>query len=166
MRIKSDHNSHSLDRSADKSRHPTLSLLSILSLTNNKHSTFPPSVNHAASFFFLRQVVSLCKNSISSTPFSTNNEPAPPKDQLAVLSNERPLPLASSPFSFIKTFPPELFYHFAEHSLPSDLATLCLVSSSIRAVASPQLYKSMIVTSATQLRPFVPQQVRHHLCTR
>jgi hypothetical protein len=59
-------------------------------------------------------------------------------------------PPSSSPF-----IPPELFYHLVEHTSPSTTASLCLVSSSIRAIASPQLYKTMIVSSPSQLAPFL-----------
>jgi hypothetical protein len=70
------------------------------------------------------------KTSIPSTPLIRDDEPAHPEDQLAVQSNERALPLAScSPPSFVGTLPPELFYHFAEHSPSSTLATPCLVSA-------------------------------------
>jgi hypothetical protein len=56
--------------------------------------------------------------------------------------------------------PPELLYHIAEHASPSTLSALCLVSYFFRAIASPQLYKSMTIEKPSQLRPFLPDPVR------
>jgi hypothetical protein len=66
------------------------------------------------------------------------------------------LPSVKSTPSFSKHLLPELFYHISEYSYSS---TLCLASSSVRAVTALILYNSMIVQTAAQLRPFLPAPV-------
>jgi hypothetical protein len=61
----------------------------------------------------------------------------------------------SSSSSSLSSFPPEVFYRLVKHTSPSATSSLCLVSSSVRKIASPQLYQKMIITSPTQLAPFL-----------
>jgi hypothetical protein len=79
--------------------------------------------------------------------------------EVQLVNTEFDLPPSSfAPFS--KNVPIELFYHISEQSSSSALLNLCLVSSFVRAIASPILYKSMNIENTDQLRPFLPASVR------
>jgi hypothetical protein len=64
------------------------------------------------------------------------------------------LGVAASSSYLVKRFPPELYYHLVEHCSLRTISKLCCLSSTIRAIVSPVLYKTMIVSSPDQLSPF------------
>lgn len=98
-------------------------------------------------------------------PLAAQTETVPPHPST---TSRRLLPLLaelglSSPspnrIALSESFPPELLYCLVEHCSRPTLAALCLVSSSVRAIASPRLYRSMVIQFADQLDPFLGEVV-------